>query len=275
MEEFKDQQTPEEENFEDHDDYEFSHTDKIVGVFSEPSATFKKMAAFAPKTTDWLIPVLLVIVVAAVSNFIMMSNPIIKASVMKMQTEKIEKNFADMVEAGTITQEQADQQLDQIHDRMESQMGAGMIIQVVSIFIITFIVFFIVAGVFFLIAKYGLKGDGDYKAAMVAYGLPYYIVVIQVIVMVILALAMDKFFSGTGVGAFLDMDNSTFAGFLLNKLDIFSIWFYVVAGIGFAKMFKSEQTGKYIGMTIGMWLGFSITFFFLAQAIPFLRFFIR
>lgn len=275
MEDLKDQETAEQEELEDHSDYELSHTDKLVGVFAEPVSTFKRMSKQDPKTVDWFLPVVFVIAVAIVSNILMMSNPAIKYSIIETQMERIEQNLQEMVENGNMTQAQADQQLEQIRDRMENQMGAGMILQIVGIIVVTFIIFFIVSGVFFLLAKYGFKGEGDYKTAMVAYGLPYYIIVIQIIVMVILALSMDKFFQSTSLGVFMGMDQSTFAGFILNKLDVFSIWFYAVVGIGFAKMFKSEETGKYIGMIIGLWLGFSILIYFLAQAIPFLRFFVR
>lgn len=275
MEDLKDLEPQDEKTPEDLADYELNHTDKLVGVFSEPASTFTRMSAHEPKTTDWFIPVLIVIAVAIISNILMMSNPAIKFSIIENQMDRIEQNLQDMVDSGNLTRAQADQQLEQIRDRMENQMGAGMILQVIGIIVVTFILFFIVSGVFFLVAKFGIKGEAGYKAAMVAYGLPYYILVIQIIVMVILALAMNKAFQSTSVAAFLDMDTTNFTGYILNKLDVFSIWFYVVVGIGFAKMFKSENTGKYIGMTFGIWLGFSILIFFLAQAIPFLRFFIR
>lgn len=275
MEDLKNTESMDQNDFDEHADYELSHTDKLVGIFSEPVNTFKKMAQFDPRTVDWLVPVLLVIVVAIVSNILMMSNPVIKFAIIEKQMERVEQNLQDMVDDGNLTQEQADQQLEQIRDRMENQMGAGMILQVVGIIIVTFIIFFIVAGVFLLFAKYGLKGEGNYKTAMVAYGLPYYIFVIQIIVMVILALSMDKFLQSTSVGAFMDIDPTTFGGFLLNKLDIFSIWFYSAVAIGFAKMFKSQSYGKYIGMVFGLWLGFTTLIFLLAQAVPFLKFFVR
>ena len=99
--------------------------------------------------------------------------------------------------------------------------------------------FFIIALVYWLVAKFVLKGEGNYAGTMVAFGLPYYISIIQVIVMVILALSMNKFFQGTSVASFIDSDTSTITGFLLSKLDIFSIWFYAAVSIGLAKMFKS------------------------------------
>ncbi|RPI60422.1 MAG: hypothetical protein EHM44_10455, partial [Ignavibacteriales bacterium] len=61
---------------------ELSHTDKIVGVISEPSNLFSKLVFLNTKATDWLLPLLLLIIVAIASTFIYMSNPEIK---MEMQ----------------------------------------------------------------------------------------------------------------------------------------------------------------------------------------------
>ena len=61
---------------------------------------------------------------------------------------------------------------------------------------------------FFAVTKFGLKGEGEYKLAMAAYGLPHYIIVIQVIVMVILAFVLDRFIQGTSVAAILDSDKA-------------------------------------------------------------------
>jgi len=256
------------------EEFELNHSDKLVGVFTEPGKTFAKMSLFNPKTVDWLLPVILLIIVAIVSNFMMMSNTAIKYSIIEKQMKRIEKNLDDMVEAGQLSAEQRDEQLDNIQANMENQMAAGMIIQAVSIFVITFIVFFVIAGFYFLIAKPIYKGEGTYASSMVAYGLPYYILVIQVIAMVIVAYTTNKFMPNFSVAAFMDADTSTFAGYLLSKVDPFSIWFYSVVGIGLAKMFKSNETMKYVLTIIGLWLGVSILFFFLAQAVPFLRFFL-
>jgi hypothetical protein len=108
---------------------------------------------------------------------------------------------------------------------------------------------------------------------MVAYGLPYYILAIQVIVMIVLAIAMGKVFMDTSVGSFLDVDKSTLVGTLLHKLDIFSIWFYAAVSIGFAKMFKSDSVAKSFMLIFGTWIIFSIIMYFVANALPFLKWF--
>jgi len=272
MDELKDQEVKSEVESSE-EDFELNHTDKLVGVFAEPGSTFKRISKVGTKTTDWLIPILVVIIVSIISNYVMMSNPTIKYSIMEKQMQAVEERFDEMVEKGQMTEAQKEQQLQQTRDFMDQQGGTQLIFSTLGILIFTFVMFFIVSGVFFAVTKFGLKGEGDYKGAMAAYGLPHYIIVIQVIVMVILAFVLERFIQGTSAAAILDSDKTTFASWALAKLDIFSIWFYAVVAVGFAKMFKSESYGKYFGMVFGLWLGVSLIFWLLADALPFLRWF--
>ncbi len=270
MEENYESQSPQPEPIET--DYEPSHSDKLVGVFTEPSNIFEETSKYPPKAIDWLIPLMIVIVVAAISNYLIMSNPEIKLSVVEKQMAQIEERFDAAVESGQMTQDQADEQKEQIRERMESGMG-NIFFSLIGIVIVTFLVFFIVSGVFYLFAKFAFKDTGTYSTAMVAYGLPYYIVVLQLIVMVILAFIMNKALNDTSAASLMGVDKSTIGGFLLGKLDVFSIWFYAVVSIAFAKMFKSKSYGKYFIMVFGLWIGFTFLMFLLAQAFPFLRWF--
>ena len=256
------------------EEFELSHTDKLVGVFTEPANTFEKISHFPPKHTDWFLPVIFFIVVLILANYLMMSNPVIKHALQEKQIANIEKNFQEMVDKGQMSQEQADQQMERIRDRMTSQnMGITMIFSVFGILIITFIVFFIVSGVYFLFGRLIYKDEGTYGSAMVANGLPFYILIIQTILSVILALTMNRFIQGTSVAAIIDADTSTFTGWVLGKLDIISIWFYIVVAMALAKMFKSKNNVKYYAAVFGVWLGFSLLFFLLAKVIPFLKWF--
>ncbi len=275
MDEIRDQEPENPEISSNEEEYELSHTDKLVGLFTEPGKTFSEMAKYPPKASDWAIPVIILIVLAILSNILMMSNPLIKQSIIEKQMEATEKVLQDQVDSGNMTQEQADAQLEGTRDFMENQMGGFVIIQYVATLVFIFIHFFIVTLVFFLIAKFLLKGDGTYQSSMVAFGMPYYIGVIGIVVMVILAMLMNKLFDGVSVAAFLDSDKTTIGGFLLSKVDIFSIWFYSIVSIAYAKMFKSGSSGIYFAMIYGMWLGFSILIFYLAKAVPFLANFAR
>jgi len=257
----------------ENEEFDIGHSDKIVGLFIEPSKTFSKMSKFPPKTVDWVIPILILIVVTILSRIVMMSNPIIKHEITEKSVAKIEKQFKQMVDKGQLSQSQADEQLDTMRERMEKGSVIQLIGMIIGIPIFIFILFFIVSGVLLIIAKYILGGDGSYKSAMAAYGLPFYVVSLQVIIMVIAALVMNKFLSGISAADLMSSNQSTFIGFILSKFDIFSIWFYVLIGIGLAKMFKSDNTTKYIIGSLGMWIGFSLLFFLLAKVWPFLEMF--
>jgi hypothetical protein len=273
MEEMQNQEAPKMSSVEEeHEEFEMSHTDKLVGVFSEPGKTFEKISKFPLKTSDWIIPVLVMIVVVILSQIVFMSNPTLKAAMQEKQMAAVEKRMDDMVKNGQITQAQADEQLEKMQEGM-GQMGAIQLVSVVvGTPVVMFIVFFVVSGFFFLIAKFVLKGDGVYKGAMVAYGLPFYITVIQSIIMVIVSIAMGKLMTGLNVAEFMGMEKTNVAGFFLSKLDVFSIWYYIVLGIGLAKMFKSLNTMKYIITVICVWIGFGFLFWIIGKAVPFLGF---
>ncbi|PKL90132.1 MAG: hypothetical protein CVV23_01960 [Ignavibacteriae bacterium HGW-Ignavibacteriae-2] len=275
-EDLQEQETPDLGHKPDEEEVEISHTDKLVGIFTEPGNTFSKMSHFPPKTSDWIIPILLVIVVAALSYVVLMSNPEIKYSVIEKQMTEMQKNLDEAVKSGGMTQEQADVQIERTREFMENQQSMQLIITVISIVVFTFIVFFIVSAVFWAVSKFGLKGDGNYSSAMVSYGLPSYISILQIIVMVIAGMLLNRYMTGTSVAAFMDMEaNASIVGLLLSKVDPFSIWFYAIVSIGFAKMFKSKDTGKYFAMVFGLWIGFSIILYFIAQSFPFFKNFIR
>lgn len=254
------------------EEIQLSHADKLVGVFTEPSKTFEKMAKEPTKFYDWFLPVLLLIIITNVAVIILMTNPQIKYAMQEKTILQVQKQFDEMVEKGQMSKEQADQQIEGMRENFERGGQAQRIIGIVTSSVAIFIMFFIVSGIFFLSAKFGLKGDGSYQHAMTAYGLPMYVFSIQWILLVIIGFIAGKMFTDTSIASFMDIDKSTFLGFILSKADIFSIWFYWLIAVGFSRLFQSNQTAKYILMVFGVWLGFSIVFFLIGQAVPALRF---
>jgi len=265
MEEMNDQ-APNMSPVEPEEEAELNHTDKLVGVFSEPGNTFTKMSKTGAKTSDWLIPILILFAVAILASIVTITNPTLSS---KMKQDN-EKRIQELVDKGTITQEQADQQI----EMSERFMGGTFMIitSAISILIMGFIFFFILSALWLLAIKLILKGEGTFKDVLSAYGLPQYILVIQANVMLILSLVLGTSFRSTSIAAFMDLDKASILNFLLSKIDIFSIWFYAVLSIGFAKMFKSNDTGKYYAVVFGLWILVSLIIFFIAKAVPFLSF---
>jgi len=246
---------------------ELSHTDKIVGVISEPSNLFSKLAFQSTKVTDWLLPLFTMIIVSIIATFIYMSNPEIKLEMQQQQKKAMQEQFDKMVESGQMSREQADEQLEKSSEFVSNPMFMYLIPSI-SVFVIMLLWFFVFTTLAFLIAKFAFKGDGSYSQAMTAMGLPLYISVFQSILLVIVGILMGKMLTGLNPASLMGMDLKTLPGFLLSRLDVFSIWFYIVVGIAFAKMFKSDNVKKYIFTSIGVWLVFMFIIFGLAQVSP-------
>src|SRR4030067_3265493 len=185
---------------------ELTHTDKMTGIFTEPSATFEKIARFPVRTIDWLLPLIILLAIISIIRILVMSNEEIAYQVKQMQ----EKSINEMVEKGVLTREQADQQIEQ--SEKFSKSPVGWILQTAGIFIFGSIVFFLVVLIYFLFVKIALKGNGGYTSALVGSGLTAYISIIQVVLAAILALAFGRLLSDLSVASFANMDKTTGTG---------------------------------------------------------------
>jgi hypothetical protein len=252
---------------------ESSHSDKMIGVFAEPSSTFEKIAKFPLKTIDWFLPVFLLFLVICVTQVVLNSNKAIHSQVVEKQMSKMQEGLDKAVADGKMTAEQRNQQLDTIEEKMGTYGPLQMVFTFVGVFLAGFIMFFIMNGIYYLLVKFALKGEGNYNSVLVASGLISYIGIIGVIVATMLSFAFGRMLQDASVAAILDSDRSTFAGFIFAKLDVFAIWGYVVLSIALAKLFKSANTAKYFIAVFGIWIIGGLLIFFLAKAIPFLRYF--
>ena len=251
---------------------ELSHSDKMIGVFTEPAKMFQQTSKFPPRNKDWVIPVLILFLVAALIRIIAMTNKEVYFEAKEKGVERIEK----MVESGTLTREQGDEAINRIDQQMEFMQGPiGWVITIATTLIFGFIVIFIIVGFYYLLIRFLLKGEGTFASALVANGLTMYISTLQLIIAGILTMLLGKMMTDTSLASFMSIDKNTITGWLLAKVDPISIWAYIVLSIGFAKMFKSETTGKYYVLVFGSWLIVMFILFQVAQAIPFLQNFMQ
>jgi len=248
---------------------ELSHSDKMIGVFTEPAKTFEHTAKFPLRNKDWVIPLLIFFFIVAVIRMVSMMDEEVYFEAKQKQIDSIEK----MVESGTLTRDDGDAAIERIDEQMEFMQGpVGWIITIASTLIFGFIVFFIIVGIYFLFVKLLLKGEGGYASALVANGLTAYISIVQYIIVGILTMAFGALINDTSLAALLGTDRGTIAGFFLAKIDPLSLWAYIILSIGLAKMFKSESTGKYYVLVFSLWILGGLLLFLVAQAVPFLSF---
>lgn len=247
---------------------ELSHSDKMIGVFSEPSSMFESTSKFPPRAMDWLIPVLIFFLVVAIIRIIAMSNKEVAFETKQAQIDRIE----NMVKDGTLTREQGDAALEQIDKQMEFMSGPlGWVITIVSTIIFGGIFFFILAGIYFLFIRFVLKGEGTYNSALVTNGLTLYISTLQIILGGILTMVLGKMVMDTSLASVMGEDKATLTGWLLAKIDPISIWAYIVLSIGFTKMFKAKTAIPYFILVFALWIVGGLIIFFIASNVPILR----
>ncbi|NNJ53585.1 MAG: hypothetical protein HKP17_10480 [Ignavibacteriaceae bacterium] len=251
---------------------ELSHSDKMIGVFTEPASMFYHTSKFAARHKDWVIPVLILFFVAALIRIIAMTNEEVFFEAKNQGIERIER----MVEDGTLSREQGDEAIEAVDQQMEFMNSpVGWVINIVTTLIFGFIVFVLIVGIYYLFIKFVLKGDGTFTSALVANGLTAYISILQLVIAGILTMLLGKMIMDTSVASLTGADKNTITGWMLARLDPISIWAYIVLAIGFAKMFKSESTGKYYALVFGIWLVGMFILFQLSQAVPFLQNFMQ
>lgn len=253
------EQTPQQE--------ELSHSDKMIGVFTEPSNTFETIARFPVRSIDWVLPVVILFILIGVMRSIAMLNEEVALQTRQAQIEMFDK----MVSEGKMTQDQADQAIEGVEKQMEFMRGPlGWVINVVSTLIFGFIFFFIIAGIYFLFVKFLLKGEGSYQHVLVANGLTAYISMIQVLIGGILTFALGKIVMDTSVANFLDLEKGSLVKFFVSKVDPISIWAYSVLAIGLAKLNRAQSTIPYFILVFTLWILGGLFFFFLGKVFPFL-----
>ena len=105
---------------------ELDHSDKMIGVFTEPGKTFDAAAKNPPKAMDWLIPVISFLVIAIISNFILFQNPEIKLQFDEMldkQVAKIEAQLDEKVQNGEMTESEKEAALEQTRGQCFRRSG--------------------------------------------------------------------------------------------------------------------------------------------------------
>ena len=248
---------------------ELNHIDKIVGVVTEPSATFTTIAKFPAKTIDWLLPIFILLIIAAASVALSTRNPIIKAQIKEQARGNIEKALKEQVDKGSITQAEAADRLEKGEKQLE-YIGTpmGTLFQSLSILLIGFIVFFVIGGYYLLASKIFLKSSINYKQVLVANGFSAYITAVGMILGTGLTFFLDRQLGDISISSLLGYKGKDFLSFVLARLDIMLIWSYFIFSIGLAKFSKAEKTTGYYIVVFASWLGWSGLFFGLSKLFP-------
>lgn len=242
-----------------------SFFDKFTNIFFEPSKVFENVKLFEPKTSDWMIPILSLIFLIIVTNYIVTSNPDIKAEIDLIQKKATEEALDKAVKEGKITEAQKEEQMEQLEKMISGP--AMRIFQYIGIAIFTFVFLFLVTAIYYLIWVFLLKGEGNYSHALSVYGLASFINMIEIIIVAILSLVMMKLLTGFHLAAFLEVEKGSTQSYILSKINPFTFWWLYVVGAGLSKVYSIPKNKSLIAIFV-LWLIYVVV----ARFIPFLTY---
>jgi hypothetical protein len=222
-----------------------SVSDKFIGVLSEPSPTFENIRRAGPRTSDWMVPLMVLTVIVMVGTFLKFSNETFKADMRQKAQEQMQQQVRD----GKMTQEQADGAMDQIEKvaPFQQYLAVGGVLFTIPI------VFFLMALIYWLLTKYAMKGTAAFAAVLSVYGLTAYIGAIDQVIAIILGYATGNPMATFSPALFMKADlGSRLYKFLMNMNPI-TIWSYFVFAIGLHKVAELSKARAY-ALVFGLWL---------------------
>jgi len=223
----------------------------MLGIVTDPKGTFQAIEANLrrphptnpEKTVDrtrWWIPVVIAAVVGAVVAVYTVPN-----IVMPMQEEAIRESV--MERGGTM--EQAEQAIE-----MSSSIGvpAGIVGAAIQVFVLLFVF----AGVLHLLVKM-LGGKGGFRGAraIVAFSMVISGIIAPLVKLPIMVTRKTMFveIGPTVLPFFRDLEPSDrLYKFLFSGFDVFTIWWFVVVGVGLAVCYR-VKAGKAATVAIILW----------------------
>lgn len=233
---------------------ELSFIDKMVGVVTEPKETFRKISFFPPRVTDWLVPLIIALVVVALSTGVRMLNPDVAYKV----KEDARKAAYEQLEKSGLSKSEIESRKEIINSQIDMMTGTmGVVFSAIGILVFGFVFFLLIAGIMFLIAKFVFKDNGSFSHALVANGLPAYITVIMMLLITVFVMATGNSIQDTSLLSLLNIDaSSNKILYLLSFLDPFRLWAAYIVGLGMAQLFNPQNETKYIALSFGVTVAF-------------------
>ncbi len=235
---------------------QLSNTEAMSGVITAPGETYETIAN-TPKKNYWILPVIIFIIVNLVATFLFMSDKELVDKTMEKQKEAMREQFDKNVKEGKMTQEDANK-------AMESMNPAGIFFKALAFggAVIGPIIMLLLLSVVYLLGLKIMKAQFDFTNVLNVVGLALLIVAIgNLISIVISVLKGDMTTVGPGLLFNEESVGKKVYG-LLTKLDVFSLWFYIVVAIGLAKISRIEVV-KTVSLVFGVWIVYIVITSFL------------
>lgn len=227
-----------------------SKTDALVGVFTEPGKTFEAIGQ--SKGNYWLMPILICVVLGLLSSIIAQMDPQLLGAMMDKQKTKMREKLEQEVKEGKMTQEQAQQTMEQSTKFMDPNSGLFKLMAYAGSTFGIFIIFLLISLLYFVGLKI-FKSQAGFIEAMNVVSLGMIISSIGGLIAIVLSVVMGHLVS-VGAGLFLTEQSAGEKAYkVATSLDVFAIWEHIVYAIGLSKVGRIP-TGASYGLVFGLWI---------------------
>ncbi len=207
--------------------------EKIFNVFVAPQKTFESV----DRKPDWLVPMAIVVIIAIFYSIMIM--PI-------AMNEGMDKQRVKMEERGMSP--------DEIDRAMEMGKKFGNVFGIVGGSVGPILYLLLIAGLFLFIGNTILAGQTTYTRMLSVVSYTSLIGSVGSLILLPLILSKKTMEVSFSLASFLSVESSeSFLYQLLKKIDFFTIWQIIVAGIGFAIIYKFT-TKKGIAAIAGLYI---------------------
>ena len=220
---------------------EMSAIQRVVGVYFSPKKTFE----YLRERPKWLVPFILICVIALVSNYL-------------VSDIALEERIDHIRMSDRIPEERKDE----IIERMESgASGAQAYIQYVATPVVIFIVLAVVSAIFLFSGNILFGGQATFRQMLSMYTHAGVIALPAAIVRIPLMLAQQTSRVQTNLAVFMSADaEQSFLYRLLAKFDLFTIWQVILLIIGISAIYRfaSGKATTLILILWGLWIVVSL-----------------
>ena len=216
---------------------------KFGNIIANPRLAFESL----DRRPTWLVPMLILIVLVAITTQIMFP------AIMEKQMEMIRSNPDIPAE-----------QLQMIENQLSENMNTQRIFALVGQIIFTPLVFYILLSfIFYFVGCVILGGDATFKKVLAIFSWSTCILIISTFITFPLAYAKGTVDVTLSPALLLSGDSiGTTLHTLLSKFDFFMIWFLAVFAFGFSVIYRFSLAKSYItiGILWGIWIAVSTAF---------------
>ena len=231
---------------------------KLTGIITAPALVYEDVRDSGRTTSNWLVPLTLIIIVSIAMLQVEMANPVLVTRTEELYGPKIHFAVEQAVTEGKFTREDA--------NAMYALLRPGSpvfdILQSFALAIWQSAALFALGLLYWLVGKSAMGGVVPYMKVVEVVGLALVIDMLDVVARTILAVATGSLFVTPGPSLLVThLDPENRFHLFLTTVNVFTFWKFWILGVGLSALYERDML-KVLVLIVAIWVLWSILSFF-------------